>query len=228
MADLAVTGAAQAAPGVSVSVKGSAYDQVTHDTGRFTMIPLPAGRHTLLFRKGTEFALTRSVEVALGPDGQPDGVSLGDVEIPFAASVRGRLVGADSAVGGTMVDETTGLTAPAPGRFQLDVLSLGEHVLKFGMVGVAPGEEWLGGRTDRRPPRAGGGVLGASARRRGRAPGHPEHRARPLPAGLAPPAGRRRRHARHGDRAAARAVASGRHPRPERERLRGARRSGGD
>lgn len=145
VADLAVGGAVQAAPGVSVSIKGSAYDQVTHDTGRFTVIPLPAGRHTLLFRKGTEFALTRDVEVALGPDGQPDGVSLGDVELPFAASVRGRLVGATSAAGGTLVDETTGLTAPAPGRYQLDVLSLGEHLLKFGMVGAAPGEEWVGG-----------------------------------------------------------------------------------
>lgn len=144
VADLAVTGTAQPAAGVSVSIKGSAFDQVTHDTGRFTMLPLPPGRHTLLFRKGTELALTRNVEVELGPDGQPDGVTLGDVEVPFAASVRGRIAGGTQVVGGTAVDETTGLTVAAPETFQLDVLSQGEHVLKFGLVGSL-GKEWVGG-----------------------------------------------------------------------------------
>ncbi len=144
VSDALLAGGLAPTAGISVSIKGSAYDQVTHDTGRFTLIPLPAGRHTLLFRKGTELALTRIVDVELGPDGQPDGVSLGDVVVPFAASVRGALVGADWPFGGVAVDETTGLTAGAPGAFQLDVMSLGEHVLKFGMVG-GPGEEWVGG-----------------------------------------------------------------------------------
>lgn len=144
VADAQLGGTLIPTAGISISIKGSAFDQVTHDTGRFTLIPLPAGRHTLLFRQGTELALTRIVDVELGPDGQPDGVSLGDVAVPFAAAVRGNLVGAVGPFGGVMVDETTGLTAPAPGAFQMNVMSLGEHALKFGMVG-APGEEWVGG-----------------------------------------------------------------------------------
>jgi hypothetical protein len=147
VADLTVGGTIQPAPGVSVSLKGSAFDQVTHDTGRFNIIPLPVGRHTLLFRKGTEHSLMRNVSVELGRDGQPEGVSLGDVEIPFGVSVRGRIVGAEDIVGGggTALDETTGVTVAAPGTFELDALGLGAHVLKFGLVSFGGAAEWVGG-----------------------------------------------------------------------------------
>jgi hypothetical protein len=147
VADLMATGEVEPAGGVAVSIKGSAFDQVTHPTGRFTMIPLPVGRHTLLFRKSTELALVRSVEVRSRPDGQPDGVLLGDVLLPPAASVGGVVAGAPAADGGLVVDEESGLTASVrrDGDYRLDGMSLGEHVLKFGVIEYGAGIEWVGG-----------------------------------------------------------------------------------
>ncbi len=144
VADPLASGTAAPVGGISVSLKGSTYDQVTHDTGRFTLIPLPAGKHTLLFRKDTSLALVRHVEVGLGPGGQPDGVTLGDVLIPFAGSLSGTVSVTDH--DGLAVDEASGETAEvAYGRFQLDAVSLGDHVIKVGLLDGATGDEWVGG-----------------------------------------------------------------------------------
>lgn len=147
VADVAVTGTLAPIGGVSVSIRGSTFDQVTHDTGRFTLIPLPAGRHTLLFRRGTQLALVRHVTVETGPGGQPDGVSLGDVEIPFAASIAGKVAGA--AGPGVVVDESSGIAGSVDQDmgfgYQLNAVSLGDHVLKFGLADALSGQEWVGG-----------------------------------------------------------------------------------
>jgi len=143
VADPLATGQASPVGGISVSLKGSTFDQVTHDTGYFTLIPLPAGEHTLLFRQGTNLSLVRHVEVGLGPNGQPDGVSLGDVLVPFAGSVAGTTSDYNS---GVVVDETSGLTADvSSGRFRLDAMSLGDHLFKVGEVNTSTAGEWVGG-----------------------------------------------------------------------------------
>jgi len=133
--------------GISVSIQGSTFDQVTHDTGLFILIPLPVGEHTLLFRSGTTLSLVRHAEVALGRDGQREGVSLGDVVIPFAGAVGGTV--SDTLHGGVVVDEATGQVAPiAGGAFRLEAVSLGDHRLKFGLVDYVGDEEWVGGPAD--------------------------------------------------------------------------------
>jgi hypothetical protein len=147
VADPEAQGVPHPTGGIAVSLKGSSFDQVTHDTGRFTMLPLPSGQHTLLFRRGAQLALVRRVTVALGPNGQPDGVTLGDVEVPFAGVIAGTFTGAEHA--GVVVDETTGLTATAiAGRYQLDGASLGDHRLKLGIVSTGDGKAWVGGPLD--------------------------------------------------------------------------------
>ena len=143
VADPLATGKASPQGGISVSLKGSTFDQVTHGTGYFTLIPLPAGLHTLLFRQGTALSLVRHVEVGLGPNGQPDAVSLGDVLVPFGGSVAGTTSDYHS---GVVVDETTGLTGEVSGgRFRLDAVSLGDRVFKVGEVDTSTSEEWVGG-----------------------------------------------------------------------------------
>jgi hypothetical protein len=143
VADPLATGKASPSGGISVSLKGSTFDQVTHDTGYFTLLPLPVGQHTLLFRRGTSLALVRHVEVGLGPGGQPDGVSLGDVLVPFAGSLTGTTAVIHD---GVVVDEATGLTGEVSGgNFRLDAVSLGDHVLKVGEVYSWTSEEWVGG-----------------------------------------------------------------------------------
>jgi hypothetical protein len=143
LADVRVLGAPVPEGGISVSLKGSAYDQVTHPTGRFTLLPLPPGTHTLLFRRGTELALTRRVELALGPDGQPAGVSLGDLDVPFAGVIHGTVSLFQS---GLVVDEITGATGFAmTGEYDLPAVGLGLHRLKVGLIDHESGAEWVGG-----------------------------------------------------------------------------------
>ncbi|HVO20049.1 MAG TPA: hypothetical protein VMU15_12385 [Anaeromyxobacter sp.] len=143
VADPLATGKASPLGGISVSLKGSTFDQVTHGTGYFTLIPLPAGKHTLLFRQGTSLSLVRHVELGLGPNGLPDAVSLGDVLVPFGGSVAGTTSDYHS---GVVVDEATGLTGEVGGgRFRLDAVSLGDHVFKVGEVDTSTSGEWVGG-----------------------------------------------------------------------------------
>jgi hypothetical protein len=88
----------------------------------------------------------RIVDVVTGRDGQPDGVSLGDVKIPFAASVGGRVDGVPPYLGGDVVDETSGLTSfiLEDGTFRIDGLSVGEHLFKFAVVDPDTSREWVG------------------------------------------------------------------------------------
>ena len=135
VADRNATGVLSGYPGVSVSLKGAAYDQTTRETGRFALLDLPVGRHTLLFRKGTTWALERDVEIAFGKDGQPEGVDLGKVVLRYAAAVEGsfELPVGNAILGGTAVDETTGQTAvltpdpisPTRATFRFPALDVG-------------------------------------------------------------------------------------------------------
>ena len=156
LADRAATGALEPFPGVSVSLKGAAYDQTTHETGRFALLDLPVGQHTLLFRRGTAWSLERDVEIAFGKDGQPEGVDVGAVVLRYAAAVEGTfsITPGNPLAGGVVVDERTGLTAalavsPAPGDFQatfrFPALGVGTHVLKVGATDVFGGR-WVGGQ----------------------------------------------------------------------------------
>jgi len=147
VADPGATGTAHPSGGIGVSLKGSAFDQVTHDTGRFSILPLPPGQHTLLFRHGAQLALVRRVRVELGADGQPDGVALGDVPVPFAAVIEGTVD--DTQHGGVVVDEITGLGGSvAGGAYRLQGASLGDHLLKFGLLDPGTGQAWVGGPLD--------------------------------------------------------------------------------
>jgi hypothetical protein len=135
LADRLNTGTLAAFGGVSVSLKGSTFSQVTHDTGRFTLLPLPPGRHTLLFRRNTVWALERDVDIGFGRDGQPEGVALGDVVLRYSAAVAGSATlppAATSAVEGVVVDEATGQIAVlSGGAFRFPVLNLGPHAFKI-------------------------------------------------------------------------------------------------
>jgi len=135
--------------GVSVTLKNSDLTQVSRDTGLFVVVPLPAGRHTLLFRKGTTWAIEREVEVPVGRDGQPEGVSLGDVTLRYSAEVGGTMALPASfppgAFGGIVVDLTTGMTAvPSGTTWGFPVLSTGKHRLTVAAEDSLGGQ-WVGG-----------------------------------------------------------------------------------
>ncbi|MFO0581711.1 MAG: hypothetical protein U0229_05530 [Anaeromyxobacter sp.] len=138
-------GATGAAGGVTVTLKGAALSQASRATGLFSVSPLPTGRHTLLFRKGTALAAEREVDVAFGKDGQLEGLALGDVRLPKAVSVTGQanLPIASTAVRrwGVAVDEVSGATAriDANGAFSFPVLSAGDHLLKLYLLGDTAG-----------------------------------------------------------------------------------------
>lgn len=155
VADRTVSGSLEPFPGVSVSLKGAEFDQTTHESGRFVLLGLPTGRHTLLFRKGTAWSLERDVEVAFGRDGQPEGVDVGTVELRYAAGVEGTfsILPGNTIQAGVAVDERTGLTAPlvvepypdqATARFRFPSLGVGTHLVKVGAID-AFGGRWVGG-----------------------------------------------------------------------------------
>jgi len=132
VADRQGVGALVPFPGVSVSLRGAAFDQMTRETGRFALLPLPTGRHTLLFRKGSLWALERDVEIAFGKDGQPEGVALGDVALLYGTTVVGSVVPPTgfAATSGMVVDEMTGMAAPWIGTFTFPALPAGPHRFK--------------------------------------------------------------------------------------------------
>lgn len=165
VADPSGGGALTGFPGVAVTLKGSAFDVTTHESGRFTLFGLPVGRHTLLFRKGTTWALEREVEVALGRDGQPEGVDLGQVVLRYSAAVEGTFQLPAAFPGevfqaGLALDETTGQTAtmtpdttvdplvdpsaPRRGRFLFPALGVGTHRIKL-VASTSAGATYLGG-----------------------------------------------------------------------------------
>ena len=129
-------GAFDPVAGVAVALRNSAPAAVSRATGFFTYLDLPAGRHQLLLRKGVDQYATRDVEVALGADGQPQGVLLGDVVLQYTVAVGGRVraEGGEQIQSCLAVDDATGLTAPNSGgrdQFEFIGLALGEHRLRY-------------------------------------------------------------------------------------------------
>lgn len=148
-----LAGASVVVDGASVSVKNAGLSGVSRQNGAFTLLPLPVGRHTLLFRKGTERALQREVEIALGKDGQPEGVWLGDVIVPAAVSLSGTVrlpavagLPASLGPGGVALDQESGTTAPIgpDGSYAMQGLAVGEHRLRF-YATDGGGREFVGG-----------------------------------------------------------------------------------
>jgi hypothetical protein len=157
-------GVLEAFPGVSVSLKGSAFDQVTRASGRFALVDLPVGRHTLLFRQGATWSLEKDVEIAFGKDGQPEGVDLGKVVLRYTTPVEGRVaLPAGTFLGtGVAVDETSGATAmiqadvpyrfdfvlgqfvgSSTGTYRFPGLAPGSHVIKVAAYDAAVGGVWV-------------------------------------------------------------------------------------
>lgn len=140
-----------AAPGVGVALQNSPFDQVTRETGRFTLLGLPAGRHTVLFRQGTNLALQRDVDVLYGPDGQPEGVFLGDVRLRLTVTLQGTFTLPTPPAGGAfdtatatwrVEDEVTGAVAAlasGPGgeiAWTFFGLPVGPHRIRFAASGT--------------------------------------------------------------------------------------------
>ena len=159
LADVAGTGAPVAREKVAVSLKGADFDQATRPNGRFVVLDLPAGRHRLLFRTGTTWALERDVDIAFGSDGQPEGVELGNVVLRYSAALEGSvsLPLGNSISSGVAVDESSGLTAPLtvgtaslgnpvpPVTFRFPMLALGTHLIKLQAIDTLLGK-WVGGQ----------------------------------------------------------------------------------
>ena len=156
LAERNAPGVLEGFPGVSVSLKGSSFDQTTRDSGRFAVLDLPVGRHALLFRKGTTWSLERDVEVAFGKDGQPEGVDLGQVVLRYASPVEGQvtLPFGNPLSSGVAVDETSGQTAvivptapgAATGTYRFPALAVGSHVIKVAARDALLLGTWVGGQ----------------------------------------------------------------------------------
>ena len=159
LADVAGDGAPVARENVAVSLKGAAFDQATRPNGRFVVLDLPAGRHRLLFRTGSTWALERDVDIAFGSDGQPEGIELGNVVLRYSAALEGSvsLPLGNSISSGVAVDESSGLTAPLtvgtasvgnpvpPVTFRFPMLALGTHLIKLSATDTLLGK-WVGGQ----------------------------------------------------------------------------------
>lgn len=148
VADVSGGGQVSPLPGVGVALENSGLDQVTRATGRFTLLGLPAGRHTLLFRRGTTWALQRQVEIAYGPDGQPEGVSVGDVRLRYMVTLQGTFSLPPPPPNNTFTpaffaveDEVTGARAalasvPGGVAYVLAGLPVGPHRVQLGVTGT--------------------------------------------------------------------------------------------
>jgi hypothetical protein len=135
--------------GTLVTLENSfSFNQVTRSTGRFTLLSLPMGRHRVLFRKGSQFAGERIVEIVAGDDGKPEGVNLGDVRLRSTVTVQGTLAlpaGFSSFDYSRLVydvtDEVSGQPAAltsAPGGgigYSFRGLAVGEHRFRFAVAG---------------------------------------------------------------------------------------------
>ena len=178
VADPAGTGTLLPAPGVAVSLKGAAFDQLSRPNGRFFVLDLPAGQHRLLFRNGTTMTLERDIQIAYGRDGQPEGLELGNVAMRATTAVEGSfaLPAGITLAGGVAVDETSGQTAalvlPAslalPATFRFPALSVGTHVIKLSATDLFAGK-WVGGQVSVNVTPADGGTTITLASITGRA-----------------------------------------------------------
>jgi len=146
-----VAGAEVLLDGVAISVKGASLDGSSRSSGHFSMLPLPAGRHTLVFRKGGERVLQREVEIGYGSDGQPEGIWMGDVTVPASVALHGECNipgGTSLADNGIAVDDVSGEIVPINGGsfgdFTFTGLSVGEHRIRVFVSDVA-GVPYVGG-----------------------------------------------------------------------------------
>jgi hypothetical protein len=146
-----VAGVDVLADGVAVAVKGAALDASSRQNGRFAMLPLPVGRHTLMFRKGKERALQRDVEISWGKDGQPAGIWMGDVTVPVSAGLYGECAGPPGVLladNGVALDEVSGAIVPlhggSYGDFTFEGLSVGDHRVRI-FVTDSLGGRYVGG-----------------------------------------------------------------------------------
>lgn len=92
VADLSGTGTLDAVSGVTAQLKNSYLADTTRDTGRYFLFGLEPGRHTVVFTKGTTWAVQRDVEIGWGSDGQPEGVVFPDIEMKQAVTLSGTVV----------------------------------------------------------------------------------------------------------------------------------------
>jgi hypothetical protein len=143
--------------GVSVRLRNSSGDplvtQLTRSNGRFVLLGLAPGRHTVLFSKadggGTvTWAVTRDVDVAWGSDGQPEGVLIGDVRIRYPVTLTGTFTLPASAAtygftywAAFAYDEATGTQGTVTTSdfvtftYSFPGLPVGPHRLRFAVVG---------------------------------------------------------------------------------------------
>jgi len=150
-------GGAAGLAGVNVWLRNSASVQTTRDNGRFVLLGLMPGRHTVLFQKGdgagnVTWAGSREVDVAWGSDGQPEGVILGDIQIRYPVTISGTVsvptVGSFYPTAIFAYDDATGVpgsfleTFDPFGTVQRDSFSyafrglgVGAHQLRFALVG---------------------------------------------------------------------------------------------
>jgi hypothetical protein len=131
--------------GAAVSLRGSALDQATRQSGRFDLHPVSRGSHAVLLRQGLARAQLRQVDVGYGSDGQLEGVALGDLPLPRAVTLSGGLLSLGSAsLSGLLLDQETGLYAvTSGGAFRLEGLPVGPHRLLAATRDPATGDQWV-------------------------------------------------------------------------------------
>jgi len=140
------TGGGTPLGGVSISLRGSAFDQVSRATGIFSYLPLPTGTHVLLLRQGLTRALWLQVEVGNGSDGKPEGVALGDRDLPLASALAVDLLAASGAAdSGVVVDEATGMAVLGSSSFELEGIPVGAHRILAATRDTTSGDVWVAG-----------------------------------------------------------------------------------
>ena len=152
VADLSGNGQLSGVSGVGVVLKNSTNSQTSRDNGRFFMLGMVTGRHTLLFTKGTTWALQRDVELAFGSDGQIEGVVMGDLRLRYSVALGGTFSAPETidalpatAPTAFVFDEATGVTGTAlaltdglgfyTGQFSYTFppAPVGPHRIRFGI-----------------------------------------------------------------------------------------------
>jgi hypothetical protein len=130
---------AQPLEGTLIALENSfSSNQVTRSTGRFTLLSLPIGQHRVLFRKGTQWAAERIVEIVPGDDGKPEGLNLGDIRLRYTVTVAGTfsLGSAYGRIANPFFDVTDEVSGQ-PGALATVASSSGKFSYSF--RGLAPG-----------------------------------------------------------------------------------------
>jgi hypothetical protein len=166
LADLSGTGSLAPASGVTVTVRNSTNVQSSRENGRFFLLGMVPGRHTLLLEKDGAWALQRDIEIGFDSVGQPESVLLGDLQLRHAVTIGGTF----SAPGymdttqpfaptAFVIDEATGARAAATaeldawgyytGRFSYSfpAAPVGPHRLRYAIAAYSFGwpTTWIGG-----------------------------------------------------------------------------------